>query len=311
MSLLSWNCRGLGNPQTVNALKKAIRIEKPDLVFLMETKFDKEWMTSVRDRCGFKESFVVPSLGASGGLALFWNSNNKVKVSSSSQSHIDANVDGSSIGGAWHLTGFYGNPVTSLRLDSWRLLSSLCDGSSLPWLVIGDFNEICCASEKEGGAQRPNQQMAGFRNVINSCGLKEVEYIGPKFTWIYQMRNGSQIRERLDRALVSVDWSMKFPSAKLFHRSSSVSDHSPILLRLTTTKKKKNVKRIFRFESMWLQDQRCEGVVLDAWQEGLVSGSDFPILSCLELCRHKLEAWNVAEFGHVGKEISRLQRQLE
>ena len=44
MSLLSWNCRGLENPQTVNALKKAIKIEDPTIVFLMETKSDVEWM---------------------------------------------------------------------------------------------------------------------------------------------------------------------------------------------------------------------------------------------------------------------------
>lgn len=50
MSLLSWNCRGLGNPQTVNAIKKAIRIKKPKLIFSMETKFDKEWVVGVRDR---------------------------------------------------------------------------------------------------------------------------------------------------------------------------------------------------------------------------------------------------------------------
>ena len=99
--------------------------------------------------------------------------------------------------------GFYGNPNTSLRMESWRLLSSFCDGFGLLWLVIGDFNEILCASEKEGDAQRPNQQMVRFKNAINYCGLREVEFIGLKFTWIYQKKDGSQIKEHLDRALVS------------------------------------------------------------------------------------------------------------
>ena len=250
MSLLSWNCWGLRNPQTMNALKKVIRLEKPKFVFLMETKSDKDWMVVVRDRCGFKESFVVPSYGASGGLALFWNSKNKVIIKSSFQSHIDARVARDSISGEWHLMGFYGNPNTSLRMESWRLLSSLCDGSGLPWLVIGDFNEIFCASEKEGGAQRPNQQMVRFKNAINYCGLREVEFIGLKFIWIYQKKDGSQIKDRLDRALVSSDWAMKFPSAKLYHKSTLGYDHSPILLQLSTMKKERRAKRIFKFESM-------------------------------------------------------------
>ena len=41
MSLLSWNCQGLG---IVNVLKKIIRLEKPKFVFLMETKSDVDWM---------------------------------------------------------------------------------------------------------------------------------------------------------------------------------------------------------------------------------------------------------------------------
>ena len=82
----------------------------------------------------------------------------------------------------WHLTGFYGNPETSKRVESWKLLNSLCSISHLPWLVIGDFNEIRCAEEKEGGVARPYQQMARFNNSINFCGLKELDFVGPNFT---------------------------------------------------------------------------------------------------------------------------------
>ena len=74
MSLLSWNCRGLGNSQIVNVLKNVIRIEKPKFIFLMETKSNVDWIKVIRDRCGFKEGFIVPSEGSSGDLALFWDS---------------------------------------------------------------------------------------------------------------------------------------------------------------------------------------------------------------------------------------------
>lgn len=128
------------------------------------------------------------------------------------------------------MTGFYGNLDTLRRVESWQLLTSLSGVSPLPWLIIGDFNAIRRALEKEGGASRPKQQMARFNNVINSCGLNEVEYIGPKFTWIYQRSDGYQIRERLDRSLVSSDWASKFPSAKLLHKSSSTLDYCPLIL---------------------------------------------------------------------------------
>lgn len=50
---------------------------------------------------------------------------------------------------------------------------------------------------------RPQRQMEIFVEAINQCGLREVDYVGPKFTWIYQRRDGEQIRERLDRALAT------------------------------------------------------------------------------------------------------------
>lgn len=53
-------------------------------------------------------------------------------------------------------------------------------------------------------------------------------------------------------------------------------------------------------------------MVSEAWCEGLSSSSsNFPIVRCLEECRSKLEAWNKAEFGHVGVKIAHLQKQLE
>ena len=154
MSLLSWNCRGLGNQQTVNALKKIIKARVPNLDFLMETKSDIGWMEYVHDQCEFKNGLFVPSDGASSGLALLWRKEVTVHIHNYSSSHIDAFVDGG-VDGWWHLTGFYGNPETSRCYESWSLLKSLSNYSQLPRLVIGDFNELVGLSEKESGASRP------------------------------------------------------------------------------------------------------------------------------------------------------------
>ena len=156
----------------------------------METKSDIDWLKMVRGRYGFQESHIVPSNGSSGGLALFWQSRIKVEVLGSSVSHIDSIIDEGNNFARWRLTGFYGNPETFRRVESWQLLHSLSTMSPLPWVVIGDFNEIRLDSEKEGGVPRPKQQMARFNSVINSCGLQEVDFIGPKFTWLFQRSDG-------------------------------------------------------------------------------------------------------------------------
>ena len=88
--------------------------------------------------------------------------------------------------------------------------------------------------------------------------------------------------------------------AQLFHKSSSVSDHCPLLLTFFEKLKRGRHKKGFKFEAMWVQDTRCESIVSLAWTKGLVDTSPYPILTCLNLCRSKLEAWNRSEIGHVG-----------
>ena len=54
-----------------------------------------------------------------------------------------------------------------MRDEFWALLRRIRDKSSLPWLSIGDFNEIVSESEKEGGSLRPRRQMKNFLDSIN------------------------------------------------------------------------------------------------------------------------------------------------
>jgi len=75
-------------------------------------------------------------------------------------SYIDAIVKGEGKFVQWHLTRFYGNLDIAQRVESWELLLGLSGLNSLLWLIIGDFNEILYANEKEGGVVRPIRQMA-------------------------------------------------------------------------------------------------------------------------------------------------------
>ena len=60
----------------------------------------------------------------------------------------------------------------------------LKNSSSLPRLVIGNFNKIIGLSEKDGGRIRPKRQMELFLKVINFCALRDLRFVGPKFTWL-------------------------------------------------------------------------------------------------------------------------------
>ena len=121
MSLLSVNCRGLGNPQIVRELHNLVKQEGPKVVFLLETRLEAKNVEFLWKMVDMHGAIGVERTGMGGGLALLWAKDIQVTIHSSSVAHIDATIFG--LGNReWHLTGFYGNPETAKRGDSWTLL---------------------------------------------------------------------------------------------------------------------------------------------------------------------------------------------
>nr|POE57483.1 hypothetical protein CFP56_06550 [Quercus suber] len=52
-------------------------------------------------------------------------------------------------------------------------------------------------------------------------------------------------------------------------------------------------------------------VVNDAWERGRNMGTNWPLLHCLEECRTSLTKRNKHSFGHIGKQITELQKKLQ
>ena len=85
-----------------------------------------------------------------GGLVLFWKESLNLKVKTSSKNHIDC-IIGKGSEGTWRFTGFYGETIMHKRQESWDLLQQLNSQFNLPWVCVGDFNEIVRGLEKKGG----------------------------------------------------------------------------------------------------------------------------------------------------------------
>lgn len=55
-----------------------------------------------------------------------------------------------------------------------------------------------------------------------------------------------------------MNWATAFPTVRLFHVATSVSDHSILVLKEScSTRKKRKRSKVWHFESMWLEDKRC------------------------------------------------------
>jgi hypothetical protein len=73
MNILSLNYRGGGRPETVREISDLVRLQRPSLVFLSETKMSDKKTQDLRWKFGFSNAFGVKSVGLSGGLCLYCN----------------------------------------------------------------------------------------------------------------------------------------------------------------------------------------------------------------------------------------------
>ena len=153
MSILSLNCHGLGDKSVVGELSKLIKVQRPRIVFLMETKLRKKGIEGVRDELKIDNVVCEDRIGIGGGLALLWDSKWDVKLKTLSKSHIDVIVTEKD-GVSWRLIGIYGQLEKLKHIETWNLMRLLHQQVTLPWICIGDFNEILSTNEKQGGEPR-------------------------------------------------------------------------------------------------------------------------------------------------------------
>ena len=107
--------------------------------------------------------FVSPRNTRGGKLVLFWRESVDISVKGFDKNHIDTIINKNKEG-EWRFIGFYGEPDIQKRVESWDLLRELNQIFRLPWLCVGDFNELVQSDKILGGNRRTTK--------CNSSGMQ-------------------------------------------------------------------------------------------------------------------------------------------
>uniref|UniRef100_A0A453K4I6 Uncharacterized protein n=1 Tax=Aegilops tauschii subsp. strangulata TaxID=200361 RepID=A0A453K4I6_AEGTS len=313
MKVIAWNCHGLGNPSAVRSLLELQRAEDPDILFLSETKLREKEIEFLRWRWSLVHMVVQDCDGRCGGLALFWRRGVEVNLRSKGRCHIDAEVVAED-GVKWRLTRIYGESKAGEKENTWRLLRTLHGQTDLPWLCLGDFNEILFVREKEGGPARAQGCMDAFRRALEACELNDLGYVGDPFTWRNNWRDAAgYTRERLDRAVANVGWRCLFPLYKIIKGDPRHSDHRPVIAELngqTIGGFQGGGQRCFRFEARWLKEEGCEQVVTEAW-EAAINEEFCSVGAAVRRIGGSLVRWDREVLGEPRNRIRRAKKDLE
>ncbi|KAH7848430.1 hypothetical protein Vadar_002675 [Vaccinium darrowii] len=274
----------------------------------METKNNKVKLETIRRRFGFDFGSYVDPEGLAGGLALWWNNDLELDIETASKNLIHTIVTDKVNSYTWAATFVYGCPTKAGKEQVWEDIKEIGRFERLPWLCMGDFNEILSCTDKLGGKSCNQQRIALFHDMLNSCGLVDLEFKGPKFTWRNNRVGRDLIMERIDMAFAESKWRELYDKALVFVEPAIGSDHNPLILNTEFPLQK--VGRPFKFESFWTTEEDCRGIISASWLQRQEGPNMVKLCKKLRECKDKLKKWHRANFADLRLQISVVKDQL-
>ncbi|CAN1142686.1 Transposon TX1 uncharacterized 149 kDa protein [Linum perenne] len=299
MIIMSWNCRGAGHAEFVPTLKFYMSKFKSLVVFILEPRISGAAAAKVLRKLDFDSRIIIEAHGFSGGIWVLWNSFSATlmeEARSEQVIHMKVSIPGHPDSVA---SAVYIRPNPTRRAMLWDELHHRTLGESHPWALFGDFNVILLADEKDGGAPFVPYRSASFKQCVDTCGLQDSGFIGPRFTWF----RGS-LRERLDRGLANMTWRCAFPEAVVKHLPQLRSDHRPILACFFGLEIPNRSRRPFRFIVPWLSHPDFPRLLSSVWR------TDFRALTNLIRLSAKLRSWNRDVYGNISRRKDALLMHL-
>lgn len=176
------------------------------MCFLQETKCNSVTLGSILSKAwpGCR-SVVVDASGASGGLAIVWNTQ-AVTLTDFHASHylIQAafHILGTNIHG--NLSNVYFPQDTGSKIALLDTIAALSNNRRNPlWIIAGDFNMSTKIEEKIGGRTIMEPEVARFKDFIQNASLIDMPFCNGTFTWSNRRAGKHKIASKLDRFLIS------------------------------------------------------------------------------------------------------------
>ncbi|KAF7134615.1 hypothetical protein RHSIM_Rhsim08G0178900 [Rhododendron simsii] len=308
MVMLSWNVQGMGRPLTFQILQGLCTTHRPLVVFLMETKNKRSTLEKIRMKLQYNNGCYVDPIGKSGGLALWWSDEVTIDVRFKSKNIFHCVVNWPRISTPFLITFIYAPPVWVDWLSFWNYMRSVASENRLPWLCVGDFNECSSQAEKQGGNPCSRGRLDQFHGFVSDCEFMDLEFKGPSFTWSNNQDGDNNIRVRLDRAMVTVDWRNLFPLTQVWNELKVGSDHCPLIVKCRVPLKR--VPFSFKFESKWTTHPECGQIIASAWTQSQQGSHLYGLVQRLKKCKEFLLEWSKKTFGRDKMNLKRFQERL-
>lgn len=156
--MITWNIKGIGSRKKQRNLNNRIKEEKPDMVFIQETKCSMDKIREIHNKWLIKyEHLQVQGNNSTGGILTLWDPQKfgifNVEASRNYLSLVCNLIDDKE---TYMITNVYGPQKKANKLKFLTSLEGLRGRHpNAPWIVAGDFNTITSLLKKQ---EAPNTQ---------------------------------------------------------------------------------------------------------------------------------------------------------
>jgi exonuclease III len=159
----------------------------------------------------FLDFAYLPANGTRGGILVAWKPD-YITGSDHEIRRFSVTTRFAHGANSWWLTTVYGPHTDDEQVEFLNELRDIRATHNGGWIVMGDFNMIYQACDKNN----PNvsrRSMGRFRRAIDDLELRELPLHGRRYTWSNERETPTL--ERLDHIFCSVDWEAGHPNCFL------------------------------------------------------------------------------------------------
>lgn len=178
----------------------------------------------------------------------------------------------------------------------------------MPWVIIGDLNELSSSKDKLAKNKENSSRLNKFNNLLNKNKLIDIGHIRLPFTWWNSRLKDNTIL--LDRVVANPAWTNVFKKAWVENIPIVGSDHGPILLPMENPLQPKKFSP-FRFEAKWLLQESFHQVVRKSWNSVSNGSAAFQLARKTELLKKEIREWKKECFNNEHKTIDKLTSDLK
>lgn len=234
MICLYWNIRGITNKESRIALKKMIRKNSPDFIFIVEPWMNIDsFLKSRISRCELKLFASNVRIYQFPNLWCFCKINLDLVIIDIDEQQVSFKINQHGID--FGFSAVYASTNYARRKSLWAKLNDV-NHSKITWSFIDDFNVIVSVEEYKVSSTPSKIPISDFFNWIDNNNLIHLPTLGDPFTWCNGRKGRLRTEKRLDKIVCNMEILDLCKHVVCHTLTKTNSDHYPLIYTINLEK---------------------------------------------------------------------------